>query len=291
MQNTNYKVTDCHTHIIGDSANYKMVSPRSYTPEPASVTQLEKKLRHAGITRVVMVQLSSYGLDNSCMLDAMKQIQHEVRGVVHTGADTSVSDLDNMHTNLVRGIRINLRSTGSNNLDAARTGLQQAVTHCARHGWHIQMHTTPDIVAELSDAIVDCPVPVVLDHFGMMSPINRHSKGETTIRHLLSNGHLWIKLSGTYRLDSADAVDPVGDLVGNLARELYSDNPDQLLWGSDWPHTSRHDGIMKDNPEVVPHRDFEPASLLADCRNWFDEDIALRNILYKNPETLYGFDK
>lgn len=281
MNGFNFPVTDCHVHMIGDPTRYPMASPRSYTPASAGSDQLDNMLSRTGIARAVVVQLSSYGQDNSCLLDAMAELRHEARGVVHTSADTRVTDLDNMHSKRVRGVRINLKSTGANDPAMARLQLQQAAAHCDRNGWHVQMHTTPDIVAELADAIVDCPVPVVLDHFGLTSAINRGSTGEIAIRRLLSEGHLWIKLSGNYRLDNPDA--------GALARDLYSDNPDQVVWGSDWPHTPKHDGVLKHNPPTLPNRDIDAADLLDEFQRWFDDEGVLKRILCKNPERLYGF--
>ncbi len=281
MPDFDFPVTDCHVHVIGETERYPMTSPRSYTPAPASFDQLDTMLDNTGIERVVVVQLSSHGLDNSCMLDAMAELRHEVRGVVHTGAETGAAELDRLHSKGVRGIRINLKSTGGNDPGVARVKLQQAAAHCARNGWHVQMHTTPAIIAELTDAIEDCPVPVVLDHFGLMSAKDRGGDGESAIRYLLSEGHLWIKLSGTYRLDNPNA--------DTLARDLYSDNSDQLVWGSDWPHTPAHDGIMKHHPELLPNRDFDPADLLADCRRWFADELAMKRIFYSNAQRLYGF--
>src|ERR1700704_584621 len=72
---------DCHVHIIGPQAKYPMVANRPYTPPEASVAQLKAMHARLGIQRVVLVQPSFYGTDNSCMLEAMAQLGTNARGV------------------------------------------------------------------------------------------------------------------------------------------------------------------------------------------------------------------
>src|SRR5258708_6655758 len=72
---------DCHTHIFGDPARYPFAPDRTYTPEPASVPEIRSLHRALRTTRVVIVQPSVYGTDNSCTLDALKELGSSARGV------------------------------------------------------------------------------------------------------------------------------------------------------------------------------------------------------------------
>src|SRR5487761_111520 len=65
---------DCHTHIFGDPRQFPWFSGRTYTPETASVAEMRALHRALHMDRVVIVNPSVYGADNSCTLDAVKQL-------------------------------------------------------------------------------------------------------------------------------------------------------------------------------------------------------------------------
>ena len=72
---------DSHTHIFGDPRRFPFATPRQYTPEPASVAEMRALHRALHTQRVVIVQPSVYGVDNSCTLDAIKQFGSIARGI------------------------------------------------------------------------------------------------------------------------------------------------------------------------------------------------------------------
>ena len=64
-----------------------------------------------------------------------------------------------------------------------------------------------------------------------------------------------------------------------LAAALIAANPDQLVWGSDWPHPA------------IPQQDMPNDGAVLDALAGWVPDTALRNrILSGNPARLYGFD-
>src|SRR6266536_5200684 len=65
---------DCHTHVFGDPQRFTFTPARTYTPEPASVDEMRRLHRALHMDRVVIVQPSVYGTDNSCTLDAIRQL-------------------------------------------------------------------------------------------------------------------------------------------------------------------------------------------------------------------------
>src|ERR687890_778200 len=65
---------DCHTHVFGDPQRFPFATGRTYTPDPASVAEMQALHRALHTTRVVVVQPSVYGTDNACTLDALKQL-------------------------------------------------------------------------------------------------------------------------------------------------------------------------------------------------------------------------
>ena len=65
---------DCHTHVFGPHARFPLDADRRYTPGEASVAALLALQAALGMDRVVIVQPSPYGTDNSCTLDAVRQL-------------------------------------------------------------------------------------------------------------------------------------------------------------------------------------------------------------------------
>src|SRR5262245_4757720 len=60
---------DCHTHVFGDVRAFPFAPGRTYTPEPASVAEMRSLHRALKMERVVVVQPSVYGTDNTCTVD------------------------------------------------------------------------------------------------------------------------------------------------------------------------------------------------------------------------------
>src|ERR1700730_18058439 len=114
---------DCHTHIFGDSRRFPFAPSRIYTPEHASINEMRSLHRALHTDRVVIVHPIVYGTDNSCTLDAIKQLSPGARGIVVIEEKTSDAVLDEMHQCGVRGIRINLETAGQADPSVARRRL------------------------------------------------------------------------------------------------------------------------------------------------------------------------
>ena len=88
---------DCHFHIFGDAERYPYVQQRSYTPPVASETDYLRMAATLGIERMVVVQASVHGLDNSCTLDAVEHFgTHRARGVVAIDPEIGDAELRRM---------------------------------------------------------------------------------------------------------------------------------------------------------------------------------------------------
>src|SRR5260370_20180478 len=64
---------DCHVHTF-DPQHFPFSPSRPYTPEPVSVEELRSLHKALHMDRVIVVQTTVYGTDNSGALDAMKQL-------------------------------------------------------------------------------------------------------------------------------------------------------------------------------------------------------------------------
>src|ERR1700689_4016610 len=79
---------DCHTHIFGDPAQFPFAPVRVYTPEQASILEMLSLHKAQHTERVVIVNPSVYGTENSCSLDAIKRLGPGARGVAVIGDKT-----------------------------------------------------------------------------------------------------------------------------------------------------------------------------------------------------------
>ena len=118
---------DCHVHVFGDPKKYPFFAGRTYTPETASVEELRQLLSSLRLERVVVVQPSVYGTDNSCTLDGMRALGDRARGVAVIDDKTTDAALDAMGKVGIRGIRLNLATAGITDPGVARQRFQNAV--------------------------------------------------------------------------------------------------------------------------------------------------------------------
>ena len=97
---------DCHAHIFGPESKYAFSPARGYTPPDASLESFLALHRTLGnIERAVLTQPSVYGIDNSCMLDAVEKSGGKFLAVVAVDANVSDKELEYLHARGARGDR------------------------------------------------------------------------------------------------------------------------------------------------------------------------------------------
>lgn len=276
-------ITDCHVHVV--DPNFEMVPVRSYTPQPRTAEDLRLMMKTCSIRRVVVVQISVYGNDNSALLSALESLGSSARGIIHLRGDETGQELENLHRAGVRGVRVNMFSNSETEPEAVRLKFAHAVQVCQRMNWHIQTFILPHLIAPLEGLLAGLPVPLVIDHFGILSARNRGSEAEEAMLRLRRTGNVWLKLSSPYRLEGSEDE----ELVGALARDLVAISPETVIWGSDWPHPPKHAGQPQENPPSRPYREIETAKLLPRLEDWFRDEGTTRAILVDNPARLFGF--
>src|SRR4051812_40867196 len=85
--------TDSHLHIFGPQAKYPYLANRKYTPPDASPEAYRALAGLLGIQRVVLVQPSIYGTDNSRQFDAASELGLPARVVAVLPADVDEQEL------------------------------------------------------------------------------------------------------------------------------------------------------------------------------------------------------
>ncbi|HLW58672.1 MAG TPA: amidohydrolase family protein [bacterium] len=277
---------DCHVHVFAPPDQFPFSAGRVYTPGVASVDDLRSLQRVLYLDRVVITQASPYGVDNSCLLDALRRLHPRARGVAGVSSATAEAALEAMQEAGVRGVRVNLESHGQRDPAAARDLMLGAASRVAAMGWHVQIYATLSVIAALHDTILSLPTRVVVDHFGLAQAASGPAQpGFDTLLSLLRGGRIYVKLSAAYRISTQDDYDD----AAVMARALIDANPDRILWGTDWPHPGGISGEKRDPGRIEPFRPEDDGRALNRLRRWVPDPAQLRKILVENPAQLYGF--
>ncbi|HTW51710.1 MAG TPA: ROK family protein [Stellaceae bacterium] len=278
---------DCHVHVFGKADEFPFVAQRGYTPPPASADELLTLQTTLGLSRVVIVQPSVYGTDNSCTLDGMRRLGADrARGVAVIDAKTTAAQLKEMHAAGIRGVRVNLETGGVSDPAVSRRNLNAALKRVAPLGWHVQVYTRLSVVEAVHDGVMKADVPVVFDHFGGAQAAGGVDQpGFAALLDLVRAGKAYVKVSGHYR---SSTKAPAFDDVAPLARALIAANPDRIVWGTDWPHP-HHADPGKELSGLTPSFDIDDGLALAQLPRWAPTAATRRKILVDNPARLYDF--
>ncbi|ALL68485.1 putative 2-pyrone-4,6-dicarboxylic acid hydrolase [Paraburkholderia caribensis MBA4] len=266
---------DCHHHIYDNRFPYDPSA--SLRPADATVAQYRMLQERLGIFRSVVVQPSSYGTDNRCLVDALRQFGDSARGVAVIDDRTSDAEIQELHDAGVRGIRFNLSRPAGANIDQIDT-LARRIEPL---GWHVQVHTAGPGYVHLEQYLENLPVPVVIDHLGRVpQPGGITHEAFAVLRRLIDNGKTWMKVSGAYH-DSLDGAPTYAD-TGRMVTEWISYAPERVVWGTDWPHPAAMNG-----EKPMP----DDALLLDLLSEWAPTTELIHKILVDNPIALYGFSR
>jgi predicted TIM-barrel fold metal-dependent hydrolase len=261
--------TDCHHHIY--DSRFPPDPNAKLRPGNATVADLRLLQKRLGTSRNVIVQPSTYGVDNRCMLDALETMgRPNSRGVAVVNTEVKDQELKKLEAAGVCGIRFNLVQAGATTPDMV-VPLSKRV---ASMGWHIQVNASPEQIASMTSIWNQVPCPIVFDHFGHILG-TQNDPGFQTISRLLQKGTAWVKLSGAY-IDSKVGPPTYSDRV-LFAHAYIREAPERMVWGSDWPHPTA--------PEKKP----DDAVLFDLLTDWAPNATMRKRILVDNPVELYRF--
>ena len=264
--------TDCHIHIFDRRFPRQVVLAHS-AAEWGTVAEYRLFQRRLGLSRVVIVSPSSYGFDNRCLVDALAAFGDSARGIAVIKTDTPDAELQQLHAQGVRGIRL-----------YAEQGrvLPEALALYAKRivdlGWHIQfvVGREPGALVRFERALSGLPCRVVIDHMGYLpQPDALNDAGFFVLRRLLDGGNAWVKLSGVY-LRSGQHRPPYDDCDA-LAIALARAAPERCVWGTDWPHTGVKEAACKP----------DGAELFDRLSQWVPDAALQYKVLVTNPQALY----
>ena len=263
---------DCHHHIY--DSRFPVDPNATLKPGDATVADYRMLQKRIGTTRNVIIQPSTYGVDNRCLLDALARFgTKNTRGVAVVNTDVTNAELQRLHKAGVRGIRFNIGQAGATTVEM----IEPLSNRVVKLGWHIQINMPSEKILANAAIWNKVPTQIVFDHLAhLREPDGVKDPTFAMVSELLRKGKAWVKLSGAYA-DTKVGPPTYADST-EVARAYVKLAPQRMVWGSDWPHPTEKDDNKPDD------------ALLFDLLSqWTPDESTRRRILMDNPVRLYGF--
>ncbi|MFC8076948.1 amidohydrolase family protein [Streptomyces sp. NPDC057307] len=263
----------CDTHFHVFEPGYAHVPDPLYTFPDGTLEQYLALTRQLGIRRMVLVQPTYYGTDNSLLLHVLRAAGPDCRAVARVEDDAGVEELDRLHTAGVRAVRLDLFARATWPTADLVAYVRRMAVLARQRGWHLQFYAPGTVVRDLLPFLADLEDRFVIDHMGYMKESDGLTRADfDRLLRVMDGGRCYIKLSGPYRI----AKDKPLSVAEPIGRALVAARPDRLVWGSDWPHLP--DG-GRDTGELL--------NLLAD---WAPDEADRSRILVETPARLFFAD-
>ncbi len=261
----------CDTHMHFYNAQFPSAPTALMTPPDAWVDSYRAIQKRLHLERVVVVQPTTYGTDNSCQLEAMKAFGEQARGVMVADTSTTEEELERLNSLGVRGVRFHMLPGGAVPWDI----MEEMAARVSSFGWHVQLQMNGREFPQREELLRRLPCDLVVDHVGrFMGPVPTDDSAFKVLLKLLETGRCWVKLSAPY--ESSESGPPDWADVAPEASALAKAAPERMLWASNWPHPGQK------NPP-------DEADLLDLLLDWVSDEKTRQRILVDNPAALYGF--
>jgi D-galactarolactone isomerase len=262
----------CDTHMHIYNSRYPIAPASILRPPDATVDDYRLVQAALGLQRVVVVQPTTYGLDNSCTLEAVAALGADARAIVVVDDRVTDAELDRLTRLGARGARFHMLPGGA----VPWKMMHPIAERVAAHGWHIQLQMNGRDLLDWFDVLVALPAPVVVDHVGRyMPPLGPDDQRFRVLLRLLDTGRCWVKLSAPYESAPDDAHQYLS--VTRLVHALIEQAPERMLWATNWPHPGHA------RPPSL-------ADLSRLATEWLPDSNVRQRILVDNPAALYGFE-
>ena len=231
---------DAHSHVwTPDTERYPLAAGfRLANMEPPSFTT-EELSQHAipvGVNRVVLIQMSFYGYDNSYMLNAIKKQPEMYRGVAVIDQDdaNAMATMRDLKKQGVRGFRIYPKDQpidrwlSANGMRAMwKCGAEQNLAMCCL----VDTNALPG----LDRMCREFPeTPVVIDHMCRIGATGKIEPNDVqSLCDLAKHKQLTVKVSAFYAFGQKKP--PYHDLAPLIKRLYDVFGPERLMWASDAP--------------------------------------------------------
>ncbi len=238
---------DAHSHVwTSDTQRYPHSTPYqgpagtehiTMEPEDFSPEILLSYAGPSGVDRVVLIQMTAYGADNSYIADSIAARPDSFRGVAYVDqeADGLAGTMEALLAQGITGFRVSppagtedrwLRSPGFDTMFEVATGTGQAICPLLN----------PDGLAEVGRMCGRHPeTQVVIDHMARIGCDGQIRDSDVdALCALAEHPSVSVKVSAFYALGKAEP--PHDDLIPMIRRLYDAFGADRLMWASDCPY-------------------------------------------------------
>ena len=250
MNIPDFKVFDAHFHII--DPRFPLVQNRGYLPERYIARDYLARTADYNLVGGAIVSGSFQAFDQDYLVNALARLGSGFVGVTQlprTATDDEIIELDLAG---VRAIRFNMKRGGSEDVKYLEE-MAKRVYDIAK--WHVEFYVDSAELENMKPLLCNLPA-FSIDHMGLTKA------GFPTLLALVECGAR-VKATGFGRVDFN---------VAQALRDIYSANPESLMFGTDLPSTRA----------ARPYSD-------SDFNLVFDTlgDVGARRVFYQNAVGFY----
>lgn len=208
-----YPLFDAHFHII--DPRFPLVPNRGFLPERYTAQDYLERMQDYDLRGGAVVSASFQAFDQDYLVDALGHLGPGFVGVTQIPASTGDEEILDLDRIGVRGVRFNVKRGGSEDichLDSMARRIHELA------GWHIELYIDSRELADLYPTLVKLPA-LSIDHLGLSK------QGFGDLLRLAEKG-VRVKATGFGRVDFN---------VPQALRDLYTANPECLMFGTDLP--------------------------------------------------------
>ncbi len=270
-------ICDTHNHIFGPFDRFPLQHPPEFAMPLAPIEAYLDMLDRSGVGRGVLVQPTQQDCDNNDLLRALAAAGNQLRAVGALRASASdelFAEMDRAGVRALRFVEAPMPDGSPRPGAVEFAEISKLASRMAALGWAVDVWASlPRLIANL-DQILQSDMPVIFEHMGMFD-VGEGLRGKNfqTMLALVREGRIHVKLAVCRCSSQAPGYADLRPFHDALVEA----NPDQLVWGSDWPFI-RMAGSEPD-----------PADLLDLFCDWTHDTALQHKILVDNPARLYRF--
>lgn len=242
-------------------------NPPGTLPGPEQYRELMAWL---GIDRVVITQGNAQQKDHGNLLACLAEMGNRARGIACIDGDTPEAELDGLAAAGVVGARIMDLPGGAVPLSR----LEEVAPRARDRDWLLTVQFDGSRLEEEEARLAKLDQPWILDHHGKIFDGPTPGR-KAAVKRLMDTGRCYFKFAGCYESSAAGA--PRYEDVAEVAREMAAHAPEQIVWGTNWPHN-----MAKTTAEYP-----DDAVLTDTVLSWFPSREGIRTALVETPEKIF----
>lgn len=237
---------DTTTYPLDDRFDVSAMQPPSFTAE-----QLLEHAEPTGVRRVVLIQMSFYGFDNSYMLDMIQKHPGKFSGVAVIDPESRpVETMKSLRARGVRGFRIVSGKQPSESW-LGSDGMKKMWATAADQSMAICPLINPEYLSSVDKMCQKYPeTTVVIDHFARIGIDGSiHTRDLDALCRLARHKNTYVKTSAFYALGKKAA--PYTDLGGMIRRLSGEFGSARLMWATDCPYQVVGGHTYRDSIDLI----------------------------------------